>query len=180
MSCFALSKLKTVILSLILVCVFLGPPCCVHRDRRPDPTVSGAPSPRFVFRFWKSFVLFLFVFLMMCGSSAAADSSPGPVDPVHTSRPGVPCLCLVVPSGTVLIIMSCLVRGDSLGVGGSSGCGHGGHFQLLASPCRWSGSGCWGTLWGPLNPGHAQRKPQHPSSALGGLPVPVGCPVLCV
>ncbi len=40
---------------------------------------------------------------------AAADSNPGPVDPVHTSRPGVPCLCLVVPSGTVLIIMSCLV-----------------------------------------------------------------------
>ncbi len=32
------------------------PPSCVHRDRRPDQTVSGAPSPRFVFVF-ESFVL---------------------------------------------------------------------------------------------------------------------------
>ncbi len=36
----------------------------------------------------------------------AADSclpvtaNPSPVDPVHTSRPGEPCLCLVVPTGT--------------------------------------------------------------------------------
>ncbi len=29
------------------------PPSCVHRDRRPDLTVSGAPSPCFVFSFWK-------------------------------------------------------------------------------------------------------------------------------
>ncbi len=27
------------------------PPSCVHHDRRPDLTVSGAPSPRFVFVF---------------------------------------------------------------------------------------------------------------------------------
>ncbi len=33
----------------------LVPPCCVHRDRRPDPTVSGAHSPRFVFLFSKVF-----------------------------------------------------------------------------------------------------------------------------
>ncbi len=34
------------------------PPSCVHRDRRPDLTVSGAHSPRFVFRFFsKVFVL---------------------------------------------------------------------------------------------------------------------------
>ncbi len=33
----------------------LVPPSCVHRDRRPDLTVSGAPSPRFVFCFLKSF-----------------------------------------------------------------------------------------------------------------------------
>ncbi len=32
-------------------------PLCVHRDRRPDLTVSGAPSPRFVlFVFWKVFI----------------------------------------------------------------------------------------------------------------------------
>ncbi len=30
-------------------------------------------------------------------------------------------------------------------------------------PCRRGGSGCWGTLWGPLTPCHAQRKPQLPS-----------------
>ncbi len=35
------------------------PPSCVHHDKRPDLTVSGAHSPRFVFCFWKSFVLFL-------------------------------------------------------------------------------------------------------------------------
>ncbi len=35
----------------------LVPPCCVHRDRRPDLTVSGAHSPRFVFVF-ESFILF--------------------------------------------------------------------------------------------------------------------------
>ncbi len=35
------------------VCVFLVSPCCVHRDRRPDLTVSVVPSPRFVlFVFW--------------------------------------------------------------------------------------------------------------------------------
>ncbi len=83
--------------------------------------------------------------------------------------------------------MSCLVHGDSSGAGGSSCCGHGGHSSHL-SPCRWSGSGCWGTLWGPLTPRHAQRKPQLPSQprrASCGLscPVPVclapeGCPVL--
>ncbi len=38
----------------------LVPPSCVHRDRRPDLTVCGAHSPRFVFHFQKSFVLFLF------------------------------------------------------------------------------------------------------------------------
>ncbi len=33
----------------------LVPPCCVHRDRRPDLTVSGTPSPRFVLFFFSSF-----------------------------------------------------------------------------------------------------------------------------
>ncbi len=46
--------IKDYYLSLILVCVFLVSPCCVHRDRRPDLTVSGAHSLRFVFHFWKS------------------------------------------------------------------------------------------------------------------------------
>ncbi len=41
-------SLKTIILKYVLVCVFLVSPCCVHRDRRPDQTVSVVPSPRFV------------------------------------------------------------------------------------------------------------------------------------
>ncbi len=41
-------SLKTIILKYFLVCVFLISPCCVHRDRRPDQTVSVVPSPRFV------------------------------------------------------------------------------------------------------------------------------------
>ncbi len=45
------------------------PPSCVHRDRKPDLTVSGAPSPRFV-HFLKSF---LFVPVSVC---PAARKSP--------------------------------------------------------------------------------------------------------
>ncbi len=41
-------SLKTIILKYFLVCVFLISPCCVHRNRRPDLTVSVVPSPRFV------------------------------------------------------------------------------------------------------------------------------------
>ncbi len=43
-----MSSLKTIILKYLLVFVFLVSPCCVHRDRRPDQTVSVVPSPRFV------------------------------------------------------------------------------------------------------------------------------------
>ncbi len=58
--------------------------------------------------------------------------------------------------------LPCLVHGDSSGAGGSSCCGHGGHSSRLPPSC-WSGGGRWGTLWGPLTPGHAQKKPQPPS-----------------
>ncbi len=83
----------------------------------------------------------------------------------------------------------CLVHGDSSGAGGSSCCGHGGHSSRLP-PCRGSGSGCWGTLWGPLMSCHAQRKPQLPSqprraSGSCGMSCPVclaleglSCPVM--
>ncbi len=50
-------SLKTIILKYFLVCVFLVSPCCVHRDRRPDQTVSVVPSPRFVLFIFSS-VLF--------------------------------------------------------------------------------------------------------------------------
>ncbi len=54
-----MSSLKTIILNKrILVCVFLVSPCCVHRDRRPDLTVSVIPSPRFV--------LFVFSSVLFC------------------------------------------------------------------------------------------------------------------
>ncbi len=54
-------SLKTIILKYFLVCVFLVSPCCVHRDRRPDQTVSVVPSPRFVLFVFSS-VLFVPVF----------------------------------------------------------------------------------------------------------------------
>ncbi len=53
-----MSSLKTIILKYFLVCVFLVSPCCVHRDRRPDQTVSVVPSPRFVLFVFSS-VLFV-------------------------------------------------------------------------------------------------------------------------
>ncbi len=49
----------------------LVPPSCVHRDRRPDLTVSGAHSPRFVFVF-ESFYLFLSFVCLSCGKEVAA------------------------------------------------------------------------------------------------------------
>ncbi len=57
--CLALMSLKTIILSLLLVCMslFLPAVCTVTEDQ--TQTVSGTHSPRFVFRFWKSFILFL-------------------------------------------------------------------------------------------------------------------------
>ncbi len=58
MPCHALmSPLKTIILSLRPRLRVPVPPSCVHRDRRPDLTVSGARSLRFVlFVFWKVFI----------------------------------------------------------------------------------------------------------------------------
>ncbi len=59
-------SLKTIILKYLLVCVFLVSPCCVHRDRRPDQTVSVVPSPRFV----------LFVFSSGCFVPVFCPASP--------------------------------------------------------------------------------------------------------
>ncbi len=65
-----MSSLKNIILSYILVCVFLVSPCCVHRGRRPDLTVSGAPSPRFVLFVFSS-CYFVPVFLSLAASESA-------------------------------------------------------------------------------------------------------------
>ncbi len=53
----------------------LVPPSCVHRDRRPDLTVSGAHSPRFVFVF-ESFVLFQSVCLCLSRGKEVAARNP--------------------------------------------------------------------------------------------------------
>ncbi len=94
---------------------------------------------------------------------------------------------LLCPQEHFKLTLSCLVHGDSSGAGGSSCCGHGGHSSRLL-PCRGDGGGRWGTLCGPLTPGHAQKKPQPPSeprraSGSCGLSCPVclapeGFPVL--
>ncbi len=67
-------SLKTIILKYVLVCVFLVSPCCVHRDRRPDQTVSVVPSPRFVLFVFSS-VLFVPVF---CSSRQASPHAASP------------------------------------------------------------------------------------------------------
>ncbi len=70
--------IKDYYLSLILVCLFLISPCCVHRDRRPDHyKVSGAPSPRFVFRFSKVFC-FVCVLSVLRQGSGHSSFRPSP------------------------------------------------------------------------------------------------------
>ncbi len=59
-------------------------------------------------------------------SCPLAAAIPSPVDQVHMSRPGVPCV-FCRAHRNILTNMSCLVHGDSSGAGGSSCCGHGGH-----------------------------------------------------
>ncbi len=50
------------------------------------------------------------------------------------------------------------------------------YISITLRTCLGSGSGCWGTLWGPLTSYHTQNGPQLPSSAQEGLPVPVFSP----
>ncbi len=135
--------------------LFLPRVCTVTEDQ--TKTVSGAHSPRFVFRFEKFYFVPVFVYVCPAawksplvipaiahcksawefGGIAAsplaaspharrsreisvskpaglpltqahrigvdscplAATIPSPVDRVHMSRPGVPCVCLVVPTG---------------------------------------------------------------------------------
>ncbi len=57
--------------------MFLYPPLCVHRDRRPDLTVSGAHSPRFVlFVFLRSFYLIQSVWLCLSRGKEVAARNP--------------------------------------------------------------------------------------------------------
>ncbi len=65
-----LDLLKTVILSYILVFVFLVPPRCVHRDRRPDLNSKRRPFTILFCSFFESF-LFVPVCLSRCMEVAA-------------------------------------------------------------------------------------------------------------
>ncbi len=83
-------SLKIIILKYLLVCVFLVSPCCVHRDRRPDQTVSVVPSPRFVLFVFSS-VLFVPVFLSLAASeSARREPSCSPFAGVYAAVRGSP------------------------------------------------------------------------------------------
>ncbi len=68
-----MSSLKTIILKYFLVCVFLVSPCCVHRDRRPDQTVSVVPSPRLFCSFFQVFFVPVF-----CPSRQASPHAASP------------------------------------------------------------------------------------------------------
>ncbi len=54
------------------------PPSCVHRDRRPDLTVSGAHSPRFVFLFFKSLLFCAYVLSVSRQGSRRSSSRSSP------------------------------------------------------------------------------------------------------
>ncbi len=83
-----MSSLKIIILKYLLVCVFLVSPCCVHRDRRPDQTVSGVPSPCFFFvRFFK-FFLCSCVLSLAASESARRQPSCPPFAGVHAAIRG--------------------------------------------------------------------------------------------
>ncbi len=65
--------IKDYILKYLLVFVFLVPPCCVHRDRRPDQTLSLVPSTSFCFvRFFKCFICSCVLSLAASESLAAS------------------------------------------------------------------------------------------------------------
>ncbi len=64
---------------------------CVHRDRRPDPTVSSTPSPRFVLFVFSSFYLFP-VFCL----SALMPADRGRYPPPAVAIPSPPAGSLVL------------------------------------------------------------------------------------
>ncbi len=251
---------------------------CVHRDRRPDLKVSGAPSHRFVRFFWKVFVLFLCLSVPRhgsrhssfrssprhlgvgvqrdrrdCGESAGRAPSSPPIAGDIRRRPRLPTPPLTPsppfagvhaavrsspsppfagddatvhgspsppfagddgavrgspqPAGPPLTqarridavsspparhwlkargssphvlarsaVLSCAVSTgavliqSSLVLSTKTRLGQAALLVMAAEaipsrlpPCRRSGGGRWGILWGPLTPGHAQKKPQPPS-----------------
>ncbi len=84
-----MSSLKTIILKYLLVCMFLVSPCCVHRDRRPDQTVSVVPSPFFVLFFFKCFICSC-VLSLAASESARREPSCSPFAGVYAAVRGSP------------------------------------------------------------------------------------------
>ncbi len=86
-----MSSLKTIILNKrILVCVFLVSPSAVHRDRRPDLTVSVIPSPRFVLFVFSSVLFCSRVLSLAASESARREPSCPPFAGVYTAVRGSP------------------------------------------------------------------------------------------
>ncbi len=83
-------SLKTIILKYFLVCVFLVSPCCVHRDRRPDQTVSVVPSPRFVLFVFSSVLFCSRVLSLAASESARREPSCSPFAGVYAAVRGSP------------------------------------------------------------------------------------------
>ncbi len=83
-------SLKTIILKYLLVCVFLVSPCCVHRNRRPDPTVSVVPSPRFVLFVFSSVLFCSRVLSLAASESARREPSCSPFAGVYAAVRGSP------------------------------------------------------------------------------------------
>ncbi len=84
MSCPALSCpdviIKDYYLSLLLVCVFLVSPCCVHRDRRPDLKSKRRPLTSFCFPFSKVFLFCSCLFCLSRQGSHHSSFRPSPRD----------------------------------------------------------------------------------------------------
>ncbi len=85
-----MSSLKTIILKLILVCLFLVSPCCVHRDRRPDPNSKRRPFTSFCFvRFFKCFICSC-VLSLAVSESTRREPSCSPFAGVYAAVRGSP------------------------------------------------------------------------------------------
>ncbi len=112
-------------------------------------------------------------------SCLLAAAIPSPVDLVHLLRPGVPFLSHVVPTGNILI-KSCLVMSMETRLGQAAPLVVAMEAILAACPLvadmeAVAEGPCEG-LWLIVMP----RRSLSLRASSGGLPVPVGCPVLSV
>ncbi len=101
LSCPALmSTLKTVNLSFILVSVFLVPPCCVHRDRRPDQNSKRRPFSTFCFPFLKVLLFCSCLFVRQVHGLPLPQVTPpsaAPSSPPSAALPSPPAVNVASP-----------------------------------------------------------------------------------